>query len=265
MKDFIFFSRPRLIIFLLVLVCLFTLITPVVFAQNQEASFSFTSRFPVSGKTVLDGYIVATTETGFAVTTQAYQQNQAGVVTERPAIEVTTDGEDETTYPIATTGTAVVWVSLSNGEIKKGDAITSSPWEGVGMKATSSGPVLGVALSDVVTPEGDAEIDQVITKVRIALNPTNSYKIAGATDEGANSDRTINSTSNIRYVIGAAVIIITIYISLNFFGKLSRSGVEAIGRNPLAFKKIEFGIIINVVVGFLIAILGIAVAIYLVN
>jgi F0F1-type ATP synthase membrane subunit c/vacuolar-type H+-ATPase subunit K len=133
------------------------------------------------------------------------------------------------------------------------------------MKATSSGPVLGVALSDVVTPEGDAEIDQVITKVRIALNPTNSYKIAGATDEGANSDRTINSTSNIRYVIGAAVIIITIYISLNFFGKLSRSGVEAIGRNPLAFKKIEFGIIINVVVGFLIAILGIAVAIYLVN
>lgn len=262
----LFFSRSSYNIFWLAVMIFLSSISSVIFAQAQETSFSFSTRFPVVGETVLDGYIVANTESGYAVTTEAYQQNQSGVVTERPAIEIGTEGENETTYPIATNGDALVWVSLSNGEIKKGDPITSSPFAGIGMKATSPGPILGIALIDVAVPDNGADLDQIITKVRVAINPTNENKINNSIYNNSTRQSPAFSTSSlIRFGVGALIIISTIFISLNFFGKLSRSGVEAIGRNPLAFKKIEFGITINIVVGFLIAIIGIAVAVYLIN
>lgn len=259
-------SRSFVYIFNIVIALFYLFCSSVVFAQEQNTSFSFSTRFPVEGSTVLDGYIVAISENGYAVTTEAYQQSQAGVVTERPAIEVGAENENQTTYPIATSGDALVWVSLSNGLIKRGDPITSSPWEGVGMKATVSGPILGIALADIQIQENQSDIDQVITKVRVSINPRDYEITENSNNLLSNNNRNaINSPDLIRYLVAGTVVLITIVISLNFFGKLSRTGVEALGRNPLAFKKIEFGITINLVVGFLIALIGITVAIVMLN
>jgi F0F1-type ATP synthase membrane subunit c/vacuolar-type H+-ATPase subunit K len=41
-----------------------------------------------------------------------------------------------------------------------------------------------------------------------------------------------------------------------YFGKVARSGVEALGRNPLAARLIQFGIFINLLLTFGIMLLG---------
>ena len=49
---------------------------------------------------------------------------------------------------IVFSGVAEVKINRENGLIKKGDPITSSSEPGVGMKATESGMILGIALED---------------------------------------------------------------------------------------------------------------------
>ncbi len=232
-----------------------------VFAQNT--SFGFSTRVPISGESVLDGYIVASSEEGYVITTEAYQKDMIGVVTEKPAIELNT-GEAEGTYPLATNGEAYVWVSLANGPIKKGDFITSSPWEGVGMKATGPGPILGTAAEDIDADETNSN-EQVISKIRVAVRPTNNNNPATDSQSGGSSGAAnfFTTASLIRFGTGAAIILLTIFMSLSYFGRLSLSGVEALGRNPLAFKKIQFGITMNVVIGFIVALVGIIAALYI--
>lgn len=250
---------------ILFLMALFFYFCPDVNIVNaQNTSFGFSTRVPIEGDSVLDGYIIATTDEGYVVTTEAYQKNIIGVVTEKPAIELNT-GDGEGTYPLSTSGEASVWVSLANGPIKKGDYITSSPWEGVGMKATGVGPVLGTAAEDVDVQEA-ADNEQVISKIRVVVRPTNDNNPASAgTQSGSSSNASsfFTTASLIRFGTGALLILITIFMSLSYFGRLSLSGVEALGRNPLAFKKIQFGITLNVIIGFIVALVGIIAALYI--
>ena len=44
------------------------------------------------------------------------------------------------------------------------------------------------------------------------------------------------------------------------FGKMAKSGVEALGRNPLAAKTIQFGILLNVLIAIVIMALGLGIA-----
>jgi hypothetical protein len=64
--------------------------------------------------------------------------------------------------PFKTTGICFVKYNSENGTIKKGDLITSSSEPGVGMKATISGIVLGVALEDASSSSG-------LIKIRIFI------------------------------------------------------------------------------------------------
>jgi hypothetical protein len=50
--------------------------------------------------------------------------------------------------PISNKGTTYVKFNSENGKIMQGDPITSSSEKGIGMKATKSGLIIGVALED---------------------------------------------------------------------------------------------------------------------
>lgn len=67
---------------------------------------------------------------------------------------------------IVTSGLTEVKVNNENGLIKRGDLITSSSVSGVGMKATESGMVLGVALEDAGESGGLLKIRLSIQYVR---------------------------------------------------------------------------------------------------
>ncbi len=64
--------------------------------------------------------------------------------------------------PVMTGGITYVKCNAENGMIKKNDLITSSSEQGVGMRATESGIVLGVALEDAQALSG-------LVKVRILI------------------------------------------------------------------------------------------------
>ncbi len=86
-------------------------------------------------------------EGGVVRTTKAYDRNLLGVVTTKPALVIGgREGRGVDGKPVALTGRVPVKVSTINGEIKAGDALTSSNIPGAAMKATKTGPILGIAM-----------------------------------------------------------------------------------------------------------------------
>ncbi len=86
---------------------------------------------------------------GVQKTSHAQNMGVLGVVSTKPSKVIGgRDGEGASGVPIALTGRAPVKVSTMNGEIEKGDLLTTSPIPGVAMKATSAGYMVGRALTE---------------------------------------------------------------------------------------------------------------------
>ena len=76
-----------------------------------------------------------------------------GVVSESPSLMIGETASGFTMAPIALTGRVPVRVSSKNGEIRKGDPITSSEIPGVGVRARTPGKIIGTAMEDFNNPE----------------------------------------------------------------------------------------------------------------
>lgn len=231
----------------------------LVFPPTAKSAASIATYFTIEGENILDGYIVAGDGDKFVITNEAYQRNMIGVVNKSPAIEIRF-GNSPDSYPVSTSGQGVVLVSLANGDISKGDYITSSPIEGVGMKATVPGPIIGVALEDASNPD-----ESTVTKVQV--NIQKDYNVDPYFDfSGFSASPFEANTTNItKYIMGGGVLILTLVFSFMYFGRLSMKGVEALGRNPLASKKIHMGIILNVTLAIAICIIGFVTALYIIR
>ena len=99
----------------------------------------------ISDKQAVSGDIIINTADGLVRSNLSYQSSILGVLTSEPVAVFKADTETE--KPVATGGVVVVNVTPENGEVQKGDFVTSSTSPGKGMKATSSGYVLGMAVS----------------------------------------------------------------------------------------------------------------------
>ena len=64
----------------------------------------------------------------------------------------------------------------------------------------------------------------------------------------------------LRYLIAALVALLAFILGFAYFGRVAQKGVEAIGRNPLAGRFIEFSVIMNVLLTALIIVVGLGVA-----
>lgn len=239
---------------ILVFMAIFVMVSPT-FAQGASIATYFTIDHP----NVLDGYIVAAIGEDFVITNEAYQPNMVGIVNKSPAIEIRFGNTPES-YPVSTSGQGVVMVSLANGNIEKGDYITSSPIEGVGMKATVPGPIIGVAMEDAV-----AEDESTITKIRVNIQKDYNVEPFFSLSGFSSSPFAANTTNVTKYIMGGGILILTLVFSFMYFGRLSMKGVEALGRNPLAAKKIHVGIILNVTLAIAICIIGFLTAIYIIR
>ncbi len=231
----------------------------LVFPSIVHGSASIATYFTIDHPNVLDGYIVAAQGDKFVVTNEAYQPNMVGIVNKSPAIEIRF-GNSPDSYPVSTSGQGVVLVSLANGDISKGDYITSSPIEGVGMKATVPGPIIGVAMEDAKNPDES-------TIVKIQVNIQKDYNVEPFFNlSGFSSSPFASNTTNVtKYIMGGGILILTLVFSFMYFGRLSMKGVEALGRNPLASRKIHVGIILNVTLAIAICIIGFITAVYIIR
>jgi len=81
--------------------------------------------------------------------TTAYESRLVGIVSTNPYGEILGDrtfSVEENRVPVALAGQVPVKVSIESGPIAPGDPITSSSTPGVGMKATRTGRIIGIAL-----------------------------------------------------------------------------------------------------------------------
>jgi len=141
-----------------------------------------------------------------------------------------------------------VYVSDSNGEIKKGDFIGASWLEGVGMKsiASSRQKLLGVALENldiskpsdygsIKTPSGDKNIK--VTSIRVRLIDKQNQSANLATDSGIQgilSKVVGKAISPIKVLMGVIIFLASLFVAGLFISSSIRGSFISIGRNPMA-------------------------------
>jgi hypothetical protein len=103
-----------------------------------------------SDETIKEAMIVSvdkTSDNKVVKTKKEYDNTILGIVSTKPGWII--GSETKTTVKLALAGQVHVKVTLHNGEINRGDAITSSSLEGYGMKATEDKRIVGIALSEL--------------------------------------------------------------------------------------------------------------------
>lgn len=228
--------------------------------EINAASLSMSNFIPVIDKGVKDGHIIISTSNGYSLSRQPYEQNIVGIVSANSAI-VFSGQTSSNSHPVVSTGKTSILVSTINGPIKKGDLITTSSVVGVGMRADKSGFVLGMALSEY-TNKNTKEIGAVqialnihfaTLNIKLGDNLLDIFKLSSlATYE--------QPMTVFKYFIAALIIFASFFFGFFVFGKVAGKGVEALGRNPLASKMIEMGIVMNVIITVVIILSGLGLA-----
>ncbi len=184
----------------------------------------------IENEDIEDGDIVSFTNGKYRLSSEPFDSGVFGVVSLGSAITIGVEGK-QGVKPVTSSGRTFIRVSSTNGDIKSGDSITTSIIPGIGVKATGYGYVVGVALSDFSSISLD-KIGKIPAMINIRVS----------------SPFTIFETSPrlaLRYILGFLIAAGAIIIGFTYFGKVARTGVEAVGRNPLAARLVEFSVFLN--------------------
>ncbi len=172
--------------------------------------------------------------------------NMIGVVVsnESSLLTVTTGANQQA--QVATNGTLPVIVSDISGPIKRGDHITASPLNGVGMKANDNVRVLGIAQGDMTSLKDqtydDAEGQKRKVKlgeVPVLINVAYYFKEPNKTLIPVAVQSIVNAiagreVSTLPIIISAAIFVVMISVVLMIIYSMVRNGIISVGRNPMA-------------------------------
>lgn len=257
-------KKQRFITIIVLLFCTLLSITKV--AYGQLFSYSIARYVEVKDSVVPDGSVVSQDADGtYALTRKAYDAQVRGIVVNDPAIYVKSDNPRKR-YSIIGSGEALVRVSTAEGPIKKGDLLRSSTMPGVLVRAAKSGFVVGIAM------EGFSEVNtKSVGTIRATLDihfaPSVSSIGSALTDIFSLSALATYEQPLIvfKYVIAAIITLSSFIFGFLYFGRIASRGVEALGRNPLASRSIQFGIAMNVLMTFAIIGVGIIVSLFIIQ
>lgn len=261
--------RRILPVFILLFLLGIQVLNPLtVFSQAPlpgDLSLGIATYLPLIDEEVEDGDIVSYSPRGYYITNLPYDAAMVGIISLNPAVALeTTDLENA--QPVIFTGNVGINVVTSNGPIKNGDLITSSDVKGAGMKATRAGYVLGTALADYNNPDPTVvgkvpvslNIHYFFSETRVQTGLLDFFSLASlATYE--------QPTVVFKYLIAGLVVLMTCILGFLSFGRIANTGIQAVGRNPLASSKIQFAIILNVFLTIVIIGSGLAVAYFVLN
>lgn len=249
----------RAIAFFLILVCLFLTQINITQASAQESSTSGIAYYITIGNSeVEEGDVVTLSNTGYVLSTQAYDPNIFGVVVNDPAVAF--ESHQEGDWPVVSQGKVILRVSTKSGKIKKGDLLTTSDIPGVAQKANESGFIAATALEDY-----EADPSQ-IGKILVVLSIGHGSVSTDTPGSVLNVLKKITNTpflapvAVLRFIVASVMVFASFLLAVNYFGRISSLGIEALGRNPLAGKTIIFAIAMNVFLGVAIISVGIAIA-----
>ncbi len=204
----------------------------------------------ISDPNTKSGDIICSAKEGFVPCSNSYDSGIYGVVNDNPigSIELAGGGR-----LVNTTGTVLVNVNTLGGNIKVGDFITSSTSPGVGQLAVHNGYVLGIAEQEYSNTD-QTQTGQIL--VSISVHPTigisdNQTDLFRSIREGLLSAQ-ISPLATLRYLTAALMVIAGFTLGFIYFGRIAKAGVEAIGRNPLSARTIEFGLILHILLTIVI-------------
>lgn len=211
------------------------------------------------------GDIISIYENEYAPSRIFYDPGVIGVVVNKPALAISSN-DTEGKVAVLSTGQAKVKVSTVNGPIEPGDVITTSETPGVGAKMNRSGFALGISNEGFY-----AENSEEVGLISVDLNRHYAYSAEDTLTQKVKRSVTDvlvlseiasydSPTQVLRYLMAGIVLIASVTIGIATFGKIARTGVEAIGRNPLASKSIGVGIFFNVLITVAIIAGGIGIA-----
>ena len=251
-------------LFLLVLFFLYATL-PIVKSVNGQTDPDYRSSgiaipIEMSNENAVDGSIVASTPQGFELTNTAYDPAVYGVISQTPSIAI--DNLDALNpKPVISSGKVLVRVTTQNGQIKVNDFITTSKVAGVGQKATLNGYIVGTAL------EAYAESDtQKIGKILVSIEPRYNGTFVGIRSnliellKDAKNAYVLTPLVSLRYLLAAGISIVSFVLGFIYFGRVAKTGVESLGRNPLAGRLISIGIVFNLVLTVTIILVGLVLA-----
>jgi len=226
----------------------------------QDLSVGVANYYKIQDKNVQDGDIVSSIQGAYILTKTPYDSLMFGVVAMNPALSFEYEGSKDLT-PVITTGKVNVRVSTVNGPIKEGDLLTSSDTPGVAQKADKVGYILGAAM-DNYSDSDPRKIGKILVSLNIGASnlSTNVRSSLLDTFKLAATAPQLSALSSLRYLVAALIVLITFALGILYFGKVARTGVEAIGRNPLAKGAIQFGIILNLFLTVVLIVAGLAMA-----
>lgn len=213
----------------------------------------------VKEKNVKDGSVISNSETGTKLSTVPYDPQIIGVVSQDAGI-IFASGSD-TSVPVISTGRVYILVSSKNGNIKKGDLLTTSTIPGVAVKADADGYVLGSALEDYKS-SNPKQIDRIAIELNLHYFNAKPTLLGSLTDifKFALLPSKDSPSPIFKYIVAAAVVLASIILGFMTFGRTAAKGVEALGRNPAASKIIHLGIILNITIVIVIVLAGLTVA-----
>jgi F0F1-type ATP synthase membrane subunit c/vacuolar-type H+-ATPase subunit K len=203
------------------------------------------TRIIMEKQDVYDGDVISLQKGKYKLSPDAYDSTMVGVINSQATIII---GEEtsENNHTLVASGTALVRVSTIQGEIRKGDFVTSTQIPGIAGKGEDFGMMLGIALEDYTQPD-----PEIIGVIPVSLDV-----------RAVNFLTTFQSSPNLtfRYLLAFLIAITSVIAGFIYFGKVAKSGVEAIGRNPLAARMIRFGVLLHLFITFAVMIAGVGIA-----
>lgn len=241
---------------ILVLIALITFFPTSIDAQDTSTGVAVT----IELKGAQDGDLVCAAQGGYKLCNKLNDPSMFGVVTDNPTAKFEATGIDNPRF-VLNSGKAKVKVSSLNGDVSEGDFITSSEKEGVGVKAKENGFVLGTAIESYSSTDPNS-VGKIL--VSISIHPEVGLSAARSNllqviRQGA-TGVILEPLDSFRYLLAALVTIASFLLGFVYFGRVARSGVEAIGRNPLASRVIQFNMLLHVLMSIVIVLIGLAIA-----
>jgi hypothetical protein len=227
------------------LIGLLALLVPPLGAQGAS---SIAQGFKTTDTNIVEGALVglkADTPNNVELSSADNVNELIGVVGNRPLIELSDGGSS---VQVVTSGVTITLVSDINGQIKPGDKITASPIEGVGMKATQTGIIVGTAQAELSATSERTVKDKSGNEqtVKIGMIPVqidvvfyadttvdSSSFVPAAVQDLANSIAG-QPVSPIRVMIASLLLFLLFISIIVLLYSAVKSSIISIGRNPLS-------------------------------
>lgn len=236
---------------------LWFLLVPRVLAQVTSSDIAVS--IPVDTQ-VEEGDLICVKSDGYKPCTLPYDSALYGVITENPAAALS-NASGSGTMLIVSRGQSIVKVTAANGPIKVNDYITSSTIPGVGELATRNGYVVGRAI-ETYDPGNSKDTGKIAIELSI-------YPVTSLSDSRNNllesvkqalASPTLTPLASLRYFLAFGIALIAFTMGFLYFGRVTRAGVEAIGRNPLAGRTIQLTVGLNILFTIGIVLIGLVIA-----